>query len=256
MIGLEDCRWPDLPGRYLAALKEATAFVLREYPKTMGIVAAGTIVRGSPDPASDLDIYVIHGDDFRQRVQAFFNGVPAEIFVNAPAVIEQYFREETEEGTPITAHMIGTGFLVAASDPVVEGLVRKARVELSKAPPVPKNLEWRRYELATLFEDAIDLSRKDRAASRMILSMAVERMLRHHFLKEGMVQPRLKDLLREAARVAPEIGRLAEEFYRSTTFRRQLGRASAIADLVLGARGFFAWTSERQPNSEVTRSFM
>jgi predicted nucleotidyltransferase len=197
MIQIPDCKWPTLPERYSSALKAAVAFILKEYPKTIGIIATGTIIRGTPDPSSDLDLYVIHEDDYRQRVQAFFNSVPAEIFINAPEVIEKYLQEETDEGTPITAHMLGTGVLVAAADPIVKILVQKAKVELLKQSPLPKNLIWRRYELATLFEDATDLSHKDVATSRMILSLVVERMLLYYFTKEGKAQPRLKDLLKE-----------------------------------------------------------
>jgi hypothetical protein len=240
----------------LTALKGATEFVLRDFPHTMGIIAAGTILRGVPDRSSDLDIYVIHRDNYRQRVQAFFNGVPAEIFVNAPSVIEKYLQEETEEGTPITAHMLGTGFVIASGDPVVEVLIQNAKAELAKSPPVPRNLVWRRYELATLFEDAVDLSERDVATSRMILSMTVEKMLRHYFTKEGRVQPRLKDLIQELSRIAPEVGVLAKRYYQSGTYKRQLYYASHLADRVLGARGFFEWKSDKQPNSELVRSFM
>ena len=256
MISSADCTWPALPARFLTALKQAVEFIIKEYPNTVGILAAGTIVRGKPDRASDLDIYVIHVDDYRQRVQAYFNGVPAEIFINAPSVIEKYLQDETEEGTPITAHMIGTGHVIVASDPIVGILVQKARLELSKSPPLPKNLEWRRYELASLFEDAIDLSERDVPASRMILSMAVQGMLRHYFVVEGRVQPRLKDLLNEVDRIAPEVGQLAKKYYRTMAFKRQLRYATRIADRILGTRGFFAWKSERQPNSELFRSFM
>ena len=90
---LSRCAWPGLPENYDQALREAVQFILKRFD-VLGIVAAGTIIRGSPDATSDLDIYVIHPAPFRQRVQKFFNGIPTEIFVNPPAMVEKYFIEE------------------------------------------------------------------------------------------------------------------------------------------------------------------
>src|SRR5690349_862702 len=75
--------FPSLPGKYDQALRDAVAFVLERF-QPVGIVAAGTIVRGAPDPSSDLDLWVIHLQPVRQRLQKFFQGVPAEIFENPP----------------------------------------------------------------------------------------------------------------------------------------------------------------------------
>jgi predicted nucleotidyltransferase len=54
----EECCWPDLPERFDMALRELVSFVLARF-NVAGIVAAGSIVRGTPDPTSDLDIYVV-----------------------------------------------------------------------------------------------------------------------------------------------------------------------------------------------------
>ena len=56
---LAECRWPDLPAPYDAALREATADVF-EVAEPIGIIATGTIIRGTAHAASDLDVYVIH----------------------------------------------------------------------------------------------------------------------------------------------------------------------------------------------------
>ena len=80
---LEQCQWPDLPEKYASALRSAVGFIA-ENLEPIGIIASGTILRGNPDPASDLDIYVIHRAAKRQRIQKFFAGVPAEIFINPP----------------------------------------------------------------------------------------------------------------------------------------------------------------------------
>jgi len=82
--------FPMLPDKYDRALREALSFVMQRF-KPVGIIAAGTVVRGTPDASSDLDVWVIHMEPVRQRLQKFFVGVPAEIFVNPPWVIQKYF---------------------------------------------------------------------------------------------------------------------------------------------------------------------
>jgi predicted nucleotidyltransferase len=59
------------------------SFVLERF-KPVGIIAAGTVVRGTPDATSDLDVWVIQMEPVRERLYRFLVGVPAEIFVNPP----------------------------------------------------------------------------------------------------------------------------------------------------------------------------
>lgn len=54
--------------------------------------------RGKPDASSDIDLYVINRKPFRQRLQRFFDGVPAEIFVNPEFKIPRYFAQEQRDG--------------------------------------------------------------------------------------------------------------------------------------------------------------
>ena len=62
-------------------------FILENY-SVLGIIVSGTIIRGNQDLSSDLDIYVIQKEPFRQRLQKFFNHIPAEIFVNPPKLLK------------------------------------------------------------------------------------------------------------------------------------------------------------------------
>lgn len=239
------CRWPDLDAPYAAALREAVAFILDRFGEAvLGIVASGTIIRGNPGPSSDLDVYVIQANPQRQRIQRWFHGVPAEIFVNPPQAIEGYFAEEQRAARPLTAHMLSTGFVVLDRDPVVEALRVRAR-ELLAAPPAlsPDQLRWERYGAALLFEDGLDVVDSDPATAAMILGDAVRRMLRYRFRQEGRFYPRDKDLLAATEALDPPLGRLAREFYTSTNFAWQLTLAEDIAAKTLGVMGFFAWES-------------
>ena len=83
---LENCELPNLPAKYDIALRDAVSFVLDSF-KAVGIITSGTIVRGNPDATSDIDLWVIHLEPNRQRIQKFFNSVPVEMirfaFMNA-----------------------------------------------------------------------------------------------------------------------------------------------------------------------------
>src|SRR5262245_29663237 len=167
------CNFPELPDRYDRALREAVSFILERF-RPVGILAAGTIVRGAPDATSDLDVWVIHLEPMRQRLQKFFNGVPAEIFVNPPWVIQKYFAQDQAEARPISAHMMATGTVVLSTDPVVEQL-RQTAISLINSHPMltPQKLTLARYAAATKFEDAMDIFGRNPAAANMIVSDAV-----------------------------------------------------------------------------------
>ena len=82
---------------YDRAADEVVAYVRKAYAP-VGIVIAGSIVRGEGGPTSDLDVCVVHGEDWRVREQKRFERVPVEIFVNPPAQIRRYFEEEHRDG--------------------------------------------------------------------------------------------------------------------------------------------------------------
>ena len=239
-------RWPELAEPYATALREAVAYIMGRF-EPQGIVAAGSILRGTPHRSSDLDLYVVHAAPFRQRLQQWFNGVPAEIFVNPPAAIRGYFEEEHASGRPLTAHMLATGFVVLERAPAVAALRAEAETWLQAAPTVgAEQLEWERYMAATLLEDALDVA-DDAATADLLLGQAVPLLLQHLFRRHGLFVPRTKELLARTAELDQEVGALALRFYAATepAVRREL--AGALADRTIGARGFFAWEAEPEP---------
>lgn len=239
-------QFPPLDEPYRTALREAVDFITARYDP-LGIVASGTIVRGSPGPSSDLDLYVIHAAPWRQRVQRRFNGVPAEIFVNPPGQVRRYLESQRREGRPITAHMLATGVVVLDRDPVVEDLRRAAREALAQPPDPPAwALRFKRYMIATAFEDGTDVADSDPLSADMILHVAVREMLRYRFLSANRPIPRDKDLLRDLETLAAPLGALARAFYGAETFAGRRVLAGQIADAVIETRGFFEWESDPQ----------
>ena len=238
------CRWPDLPSPYAEALRQAVSFVLERCPDTQGIVVSGTILRGNPAPSSDLDIYVIRREMQRQRVQKFFNGVPAEIFINPEKKVPEYFAAEARGGRPITAHMLDSGFTILDCDGVIAGLQARTR-EILRTPPDPgaEILTAARYMAAARYEDAVDIVHDRPETARMILSLAVHQMISYHFLAAQRFVPRDKDLLDGLTTWDAPLAELARRFYSAATLEDALAAAEQIADRTIAARGFFEWES-------------
>ena len=244
------CSFPPLAEPYDGALRAAVAWILARF-EVLGIIASGTIIRGNPGPSSDLDLYVIHARPQRQRLQYTFEGVPAEIFVNPVRTIEGYFKDEREEGRPITAHMLATGYVVLRRDAVVDRLREQARALLAAPPdPTPGRLRMMRYMAATAYEDARDVAEADPATAGMILSRAVHEMLQYCFWRANRYLPRDKDLLDALRDLDADLAGVARAFYSGEAFERRLALAEQIADQTIGVRGFFEWESTPEDVAE------
>lgn len=234
-----------LSEKYSRALAEAVAWISAEYTP-LGIVAAGTIIRGNPDPNSDLDMYVIT-DKVRQRVQKFFNGVPCEIFCNEPARIRQYFAEEYASGFQVAAHMLGTGVVMAERDPVVAALREEARAWLQKERPSdPAAAQYKRYIAACLFEDYLDTNGRDPAVAALFLVKAVDAIIAWYFHDKRMFLPREKDKLELLRCTDATIGALVDRCLGEGTPQEKMPAALQLADATIGVRGFFEWESVRE----------
>lgn len=252
-MSLDDCILPQLEEPYDTALAEAVRYIVQEFDP-IGIVAAGSILRGEGYPSSDLDIFVIHTKPERQMIQTFFGGVPAQIFLNPPHMVERYFETEAQASECTTAHMLGTGFVVLNRDPVIDRLRTEAQRVLQTPPHVPEHqLIAARYHTASELENAFDVADVDAASAVMMAGQAVYKMLQFYFRANGQYIPRDKDLLKRIAEQNAELGALAREFYGSAPdvadsadARRKLQVAAEIADRTIQARGFFEWATPRE----------
>jgi predicted nucleotidyltransferase len=242
-IETDQCKFPDLPEPYNRALHEAVAFILSR-TQPVGIIASGSILRGNPDPASDLDIYVIHRQNERQRIQKFFNGVPAEIFINPPQQVMRYLAEEREEFRPITAHMLSTGFVILELDPEIAEL-RQEAIRILNDPPQanPEKLFFMRYMASIWLEDAADLARRDEATANLFLTQAIFEIIRYNFIASGKYLPRNKELISATESFNPELGALLCQFFMMSDCALRLGLAYQIADRTIKMHGFCEWES-------------
>jgi predicted nucleotidyltransferase len=241
---MQKIAWPEIPEPYNQALRSAVEYILLHYHPA-GMIAAGSVLRGLPDRSSDIDLYFIHLEPYRQRVQKFFNGVPVEIFINPPHQVERYMEQEQADGRPITAHMLSTGFVLFENDPVIAKLISRATELLAQpAHNTPGSLLYRRYLIACLYEDALDLVEKDAPAANMLLTKAVGEMIEYFYRSQGCFIPRIKEMITRLKDLDPGVHTLAVTFYSAAALSERLALAAELAERTIAVNGFFEWKSE------------
>lgn len=245
-VEIAACRWPALAANHVDALRQAVTFVAAEF-RPVAIVAAGSIVRGVGDARSDIDLFVIHAQPFKQRVQRRFTGVPVEIFVNPVESVREYFASEHLRARPSTAHMLSTGFVVLAA-PVLEALRAEAADWLGKSSPLTVDQGIRaRYAAALTLEDAEDVRERDPAMASALLSEAVTEALRYWIRVRRGVLPGAKRLIEKVRAEDPSLGVAAERFFCASSIDERVMFARQIAQHCIGAVGFFEWASRKLP---------
>lgn len=241
---MDRCAWPQLDEPYRAALEAAVALVFARFTPA-GIVAAGRIVRGVAHAGSDLDIYVVNSRPERQRIQRWFHGVPAEIFVNPPSQIERYLISEGVAGRPCTAHMFSTGVVVYDPASIVAGIRARARALLAAGPAAlsPQALVEARYAAADMLENALDIAASDPATALALAARAVESAVALHFRQARHWQPPWKETLRELELLDPPLAARVRAFHVAGGTARRIRLAREIVREIAGAEGFFEWES-------------
>ena len=231
---------------YAAALRDAVDHINLRYQQT-GIIVSGTIIRGAPHAASDLDFMVIHDATWRRRSQRFFNGVPAEIFVNPEFQMIRTIERESSEGRPVMSHLIATGEIVHDTDGVMARLLALAGRTLDGGPRLSADaLLQHRHAIATGFEDAADIADIDPDRAHTIVTEALIETAKLHFLQQGRWLPRSKALLMDLDDMDPHLGAEFREALLATSLETQLALAAPLIDRIAGASGFFEWDGEPQ----------
>lgn len=251
---------PNLHPRHAAALERALTDIHARW-KPVGIVLSGTVARGTPDPASDLDLVVIHTPLWRQRVQwvidPFDSGsgpslktgsVPVEIFVNPAFEIGCAFAREVADGRPVMLHMLATGVALHDPEGVVADLRRDAAATLARGPDLaPETLTFRRYALVSVFEDAADIADRDPDRALAMVSASVVEAARLLFLDAGRWTPREKALLTDLDTAFPNWGEVARSVLRQREVGAAINVAAPLVQQAAGGTGFFAWEGAPQP---------
>lgn len=232
---------------YTIALDKALTWV-RKHFKPIGIIVTGSIIRDNPDLNSDFDIYVVHQDSFRQRIQKYFDGIPCEIFINNFKHIYDYLEQEHKDNRPVTSHMISTGKVVEGVDNLeLQKLIQSANEYLLKSPALTHTQRINiRYAISTLFEDATDVKDKDTLTSTYFLNKLVSDIIDYTFLTVSIPLPRPKERIKYLAQNYPDIGKLITDYYRTEIFCNRYEIAKTLVGRSIGEYGFFEWDSGQE----------
>jgi hypothetical protein len=237
---------PHLTEPYTSALRAALEYIHTRYAPT-GILVSGTIIRGNPHPASDLDFVVVHPHHWRQRTQRWFGDAPGEMFVNPPFELERAMHRDAASGRPIMPHMLATGVILHDPTNTVNGLQQLAEELLDKGLSCSsESLSLQRYAIATWFEDAVDIALIAPDLASAFITEALLSSVRLMFLDDGQWIPRQKLLLSEFERRYPDWGTLVRTSLRCASVAEQLDLAAPFIEHVASVTGFFEWESEPQ----------
>ena len=232
--------------QYHIALGEAITWINAHYRAT-GIIAGGSIIRGNQHPASDLDIYVIHEEKYRQRIQKYFNRVPCEIFVNNLEQVYKYFNDEGKENRPVSAHIISTGKIIQGGDNNnILQLYKDADEYAGRSPVLTEEKStFIKYRVTNLFEDATDII-ADKGTVQYILDKIIPDVIEYLFLRNQVPLPRVKERLKVLETIEQVTGKQVIQYYRLNDVQLKYELVVSLLQHLFGATGFFEWTSEKE----------
>jgi hypothetical protein len=228
------------------ALNEAISWIEGNYT-TIGIIASGSIISGIPSPTSDFDIYVIHEEKFRQRVQKYFKNIPCEIFINSIEQTKLSFLAEQKNNRPVTAHMISNGILLKGdSNENIKSIVKEAKDFELKPKILTANEEtFIKYGISNLLEDANDVVESDPMTCEYILVKIIDKIMDFWFLKKQIPLSRIKERMSLINRYDPEFLDQINKAFQSQNIIEKLDAVTKIVENIIGEKGYFEWVSER-----------
>jgi len=241
-----------ITSQHKAGLKDAISFA-SNITEPIGIVVSGSIVRGNPNPSSDLDIVTLHDGSWRRRVQQLFNGTPTELFFNSGEWLHYCITDEAARGRPVMAHMLSTGVLLADRDGRMAGVIATARAILSKGPEMGASaLLTHKYLAACKVEDALDFQGMDVPDARQAIYLAVDALVQYFYLARNLHLPRPKERLSLLAETEPEVARLLSMALREVPMDA-LASLELVSQMLLDVTGFFEWDSGPDDTAPPTR---
>jgi Nucleotidyltransferase domain len=228
------------------ALTEAVHWIEAHF-KPIGIIASGSIIRGNPNKDSDFDIYVIHEQPFRQRIQKYFNQVPCEIFVNTFAHTQSSFLNEQNDNRPVTAHMIATGKVIKGQDnDIVKQAIKEANVFKNKTKATTEfDRIIYKYFITNLLEDANDTILEDPITSAYILNRALDKLIDYWFVINQIPLTRIKERMSTIKNKDVAFYNKIKLIYNANDMVQKLNHTNTLVASIIKTTGFFEWTSER-----------
>lgn len=143
-----------------AILQQVLSLLQAEFgDDLLGVLAAGSRIRGEGDATSDIDLPVVIAQPRRQRRNSVVEGVEVEMFLNPPFQIRRYFADERASGRGAEQHMWVTGRIFYDPQDVMAELQAEALAQWQAGPPPLSTAErWlARYTAADGVRDIVDV---------------------------------------------------------------------------------------------------
>ncbi len=129
-------------------------------PNVLAIFVSGSYIHSTPDKNSDLDVYILlEKAKMRERGNTWINGVEIEYFINPVNQVRYYFKTETGNKAPCTAHMFANSKILYQKSETINRLIKEAKAILNKKMPAMKkmDLEFARYSIDDTQKDLEDV---------------------------------------------------------------------------------------------------
>lgn len=143
------------------ALEIAALFLKERFGDADFAFVAGSIMRGTATPSSDIDLVVIYSSLPHAHRESFvFGGVPVETFVHDEGTLRWFMDADVRGGRPALISMVAEGTAVGPRTERAPSLQDEARILLAKGPaPLDRvTLDRMRYDIT----DKLDDLRNDR----------------------------------------------------------------------------------------------
>lgn len=176
--------------RYEGALDGVVERLKEEFgDRLLGLLLAGSYVYGEPMATSDLDLFVVVDEPWRQRRNLVVDGVDVELFINPPHKISG----EIMKGDSAT-DMFARGRVILDPHGIVAGLVAEAKAVEERPRPIPLGDELLRlrYMVTDTTKDAYDLLKAGDDGFELALSDALQQTLQAYYRLTGRRVPKPK----------------------------------------------------------------
>lgn len=160
----------------------------------LGLLLTGSYAYGEPMATSDIDMYVVISEHWRQRRNLVVEGVDVELFINPE---HKLLSEIYEAGAMMD--MFARGRAIHDPHRVVSRLIAEAKAIAEQPRPIPlgDELERVRYMVTDTTKDAYDLLVAGDEGFDMTLSDALGWTLDAYFQLAGRRKPKPKYIVRE-----------------------------------------------------------
>ncbi|HVE92252.1 MAG TPA: VOC family protein [Actinomycetota bacterium] len=239
---------------YEAALDKVVDSMHAEFGQDLlGLLLAGSFAYGTPAATSDLDVFVITKQPWRQKRLTVVDDVEVELFVNPPHKI----REEFGRGRiSSTVDMFSRGRVLFDADGVMSELVSEAQ-SVRRVPPAQPHgdrIFRLRYFITDLLKDAQDVVEAgDDAGAEIVMAHCLYEALTVRYERAGRRMPKHKYVMQDLSEWEPALARRAGELLVSEAPIRNRFRAlGVIVDEVLAPIGgrLVSGETEREPAPE------